>query len=95
MCIVFIFVGRILSITGVGGFRTANILHLDSDATGWELEVKYFQNNDTVLLPERTYLFCCESIIVPDSFPKVRCIMFLINFKRYIKKDYADNIFSC
>lgn len=71
MPIYFTFVGNLVSISGVGGYKTAKVLHEDIENVQREVDVKYFQNNENTLSPNRTYLFNGTVIFVVGRYPKV------------------------
>lgn len=71
MPIHFTFIGQVISVTGMGAFKTAKVAHEDSEGSMHEVGIKYYQNADNTLSPDRFYLFNGNVIFVQSSNPKV------------------------
>lgn len=71
MPIYFTFVGLVIAVSGVGGYKCATVSHEDMDGTRRHIDIKFFQSLESSPYPDRFYLFNGTVILAAGKIPKV------------------------
>lgn len=71
MPIYFTFVGLVIAVSGVGGYKCATVSHEDMDGTRRHIDIKFFQSLESSLYSDRFYLFNGTVILAIGKTPKV------------------------
>ena len=75
------FIGLVLSIDGIGSYKTAQLLVLDGENVKREISVKYYQSNENNLTVDTIYQILSTCILRPGKLPQVTYSCFiLVNF---------------
>ena len=76
------FIGLVLSIDGIGSYKTAQLLVLDGENVKREISVKYYQSNENNLTVDTIYQISSTCILRPGKLPQVTYSCFiLVNFR--------------
>ena len=57
------FIGLVMSIDGVGSYKTAQVLVVDGEGDKREISVKYYQSNDNNLTVNMIYMMSSTCIL--------------------------------
>ena len=72
------FVGLILSIDGVGSYKTAQVLVTDGEGDNHEVSVKYYQSNENNLTVDSIYMISSTCILQLSKLPQVMQSCFIL-----------------
>ena len=75
------FISLVLSIDGIGSYKTAQLLVLDGENVKHEISVKYYQSNENNLTVDTIYQISSTCILRSGKLPQVTYSCFiLVNF---------------
>ena len=72
------FISLVLSIDGIGSYKTAQLLVLDGENVKREISVKYYQSNENNLTVDTIYQISSTCILQPGKLPQVTYSCFIL-----------------
>ena len=65
------FIGLILSIDGIGSYKSAQVLIVDGEGNKREIVIKYYQSNENNLIADSVYMISSTCILRSGKLPQV------------------------